>query len=216
LSEPPTGPPISCICFVSDAAGAALRWENGKCKNDSVPGDRGVVSVGFEEEFIFFVSGLRWPFTLITRSKDCNGRLFGGKSTALECVGLLLPFITRPDLVKNRYVRLFVDNLNLIYGWDKRYSRSDSETSLLLRVLHVLEAYLECKIFVEHVKRMSNPMASLADRLTRKSSTKNSDLDKVDHVQWEIPPPALMTWLENPVLDWNLPNKFVSEIQKLK
>ena len=36
------GPPLSCLYFVSDAVGAAYRWEGGKKTNISLPGDRGV------------------------------------------------------------------------------------------------------------------------------------------------------------------------------
>ena len=82
---------------------------------------------------------------LMTRLRDSKNRLWGSKSSALECIGLLLPFVTRPDLVKNKFVILFVDNISLIYAWEKKYCKNDEETSILVRCLHMLEAFLEAK-----------------------------------------------------------------------
>ena len=85
------GPPISAVRFMSDAAGAAMSWTNGECKNLSIPGDRGVAAVGFEKEKIFFAGGLSWSLDLMTKLRDSKGRWWGCKSNALECLGLLDP-----------------------------------------------------------------------------------------------------------------------------
>ena len=87
----------------------------------STPGDRGVASVGFVGGEIFFAGGLRWPHELLTKLRDSKGRWWGSKSNALECVGLLIPFLTRPDLIRNKFVILYVDNISLIYAWEKKY-----------------------------------------------------------------------------------------------
>ena len=44
IPEMRIGPPLSCLYFVSDAAGAAYRWEGGEKLNISTPGDRGAES----------------------------------------------------------------------------------------------------------------------------------------------------------------------------
>ena len=85
----------------------------------------------------------------------------------------------------------------------------------MIRCLHVLEAFLECRIFVEHVKRRSNKMAILVDNLSRESSTTTDDLEKIQGLQWHSPQGALNKWLSNPGLDWNLPEKLVADVKSL-
>ncbi len=108
-----------------------------------------------------------------------------------------------------------MDNLSVVYGWHKRYCKNDAETSLLIRVLHVLEAYLHCKIYVTHVRRMSTDMAALANSLSRESTTQAKTLVALDGVHVEYPWGNLGNWLENPVLDWTLPLKILNDVKSL-
>ena len=200
---------------MSDAAGAAMSWTNGECKNLSIPGDRGVAAVGFEKEKIFFAGGLSWSLDLMTKLRDSKGRWWGCKSNALECIGLLIPFLTQPDLLKNRFVILYVDNISLIYAWEKKYCKNDEETSILIRCLHVLESFLEAKVFVEHIKRKSNDMAVLVDNLSRKSTTTVKDLAAINEVIWLTPGGSLASWAAGPTLDWSLPVKLLADVTKI-
>jgi len=158
---------------------------------------------------------LSWPKFLINGAKNQKGSYFGSKSGTLEAVGLILPFISYPKDLVGKHIVLQVDNTSLIYGWDKRYCKNDPETSLLLRVLHVVEAFLPCKIYVKHVKRCSNTMSDLVDQLSRKSSTTDSTLFSVRNTQKYNPSGHLLKWLENPVMDWSLPDKIIVDIVKL-
>ena len=74
IGFPPLGPPVTAVRFMSDAAGAALSWSDGVCRNLSTPGDRGVASVGFVGGEIFFAGGLKWPHELLTKLRDSKGR----------------------------------------------------------------------------------------------------------------------------------------------
>ena len=47
IGLPPLGPPVTAVKFMSDAAGAALRWTGRVCENLTVPGDRGGCLGGF-------------------------------------------------------------------------------------------------------------------------------------------------------------------------
>ncbi len=190
-----------------------MDWVDGRWKNCSESRDRGVASIGFDETGLTFAGGMRWPGELLKFWKDRNGKFFGTKSTILETVGLLVPFITKPKIVKNQFVRLFVDNTNVIYGWERRGCACDAETSVLIRALHLIEAKLECKIFVEHMRRMSTPEAELADHLTRTSTTTAEDQSKIEHLEWcEVGGP-LKVWLANPVVDWELPVKIAKFVK---
>ena len=79
----------------------------------------------------------------------------------------------------------------------------------------MLEAFLETKVFVEHMKRVSNEMALLVDHLSRKSSTTAADLAKIEAVPWFSPGGALYDWINKPGLDWNLPVKILSDVETL-
>ncbi len=175
--------PIFVKCFVSDAAGVAIEWKDGQWKNCSENSDRAVASIEFNETGLTFAGGAKWPPEQQKFRKDRNGKFFGTKSTFLETVGLLVPFVTKPKKVKNKFVRLFVDNTNVIYGWERCGCASDAETLVLFRALHLLDAKLECKIFVEHMRRMSTPEAELADHLTHASTTTAEDWSKIEHLE---------------------------------
>ena len=215
IGLPPMGFPITAVKFMSDAASAAYSWGDGRCTNLTEPGNREVASVGFAGENLFFVGGLIWTFALMTKIRDSWSRFWGSKSSALECFGLLIPFVTRPDLLQNKYVILYVDNISLIYAWEKKYCKNDKETLILIRCLYVLEAFLETKVFVEHVKRISNDMAVLVVHLSGESSITDTDLARISSLPWLSPGGALVSWISNPCLDWNLPYKIVDDVGKM-
>ncbi len=91
----------------------------------------------------------------------------------------------------------------------------DPETSLLIRVLHVLEAFLECKIYVEHLRRVSNHVARVVDGLSRESSITPELRKELAQVPWITPKGHIVTWLENPLVDWDLPLKIMEDVKAL-
>ncbi len=66
--------------------------------------------------------------------------MFGSKSTTLEMVGLLLPFLTIPDMLGGRHVVLQVDNIAALFGWEDKQVKGDITASILIRALHLIEA----------------------------------------------------------------------------
>jgi hypothetical protein len=219
LELPLTGaleaPPLFPQRFVSDAAGAAFEWKEGKCKNISVPGDRGVASIQCEGNRPTWVGILRWPERLLTKEKGRGGAFFGSKSATLETVGLILPFVSIPNKLAGQHVVLGVDNSSVVYAWEKRYCKNDPETSLLIRVLHVIEAFLHCKIYVTHVRRLSTSAATLADSLSRESTSGQDTLEALAGAHVARPWGVLGSWLEDPRLDWDLPQKILNDVKTL-
>jgi hypothetical protein len=130
-------------------------------------------------------------------------------------VGLLLPFLTQPKTVAGKHIILQVDNTAVVHGWRKKYTTRDPETSLLLRSLHVLENYLECKIYVEYLRRVSDHVARVADSLSRETTTTPAIRTELAELPWHRVEGHLLSWLENPVLDWALPMKLVEDVKKL-
>ncbi len=79
----------------------------------------------------------------------------------------------------------------------------------------MIESLLECKIFVQHVRRRSSTIAELADYLSRKSTTSAAALRRIGKGKIQYAEGALVDWLRNPVLDWSLPEKVVKDVKKL-
>jgi hypothetical protein len=212
LGEILDNPPLETVVWISDAAGAAMEKRGEEWVNNTVEGDRGVASLRYRGRKVKTVCVHRWPKMLLTGQNCRNGKYFGSKSCTLEAVGLLMAVVTDPATMVGRHVVLEVDNLGVVYGWEKKHCKEDPETSLLLRCLHVLEAKLSCKIYVKHVKRCSTEMALLADKLSRASTTDDECREKTKHASKLELLGSLKAWLENPVIDWTLPEKLCKEI----
>ena len=83
---------------------------------------------------------------------------------------MLFPFVSCPEKVKGKNVVFMIDNLAVLYGWYKGHVANDESASEVLKSVHYLSGLMGTKVNVEHVDRVSNEMAELADELSRKSS----------------------------------------------
>jgi len=195
ISAKPHDPPIGTINFISDAAGKIPL--NSHQKN-------GVASLGYYENTVWFGVHFYWPkmFTIAVQSN----------TAVYEMVGLLLPFFAIPKKLQFRHIRLLVDNQAIVWSWEKRYMKNDVLASILIRCLHVIEAYLPCKIYIEHVPRMTNPLATLVDSLTRDITTTEDMKRYISHSNPTLPP-CFVSWLNKPIADWSLPMQLITEIK---
>ena len=135
-------------------------------------------------------------------------------SSTLEAVGLLLPFLTLPNDLRGQHVLLEVENTSVVYAWEKKHGKNDLELSLLIRFLLVIEAYLECKIYVKHVPRGSNYMSTLVDNLSRVTTSVESVTLPLRRIEFQKVEGNLVEWLKNPVVDWDhLPLKLIDDIK---
>jgi hypothetical protein len=143
-------PGIYAKTFVSDAAGGFYFKKQI---------DHGCASVQLNREGdVCSVSKVLWTPEFLQFADHNLG--------VLEAVGLLLPFLSVPGELKNREIILQTDNLAVVFAWSKRYAKNDEKLSLFIQTLHVIEAALPCKIYVEHVHRCSTYAAWLADAFT--------------------------------------------------
>ncbi len=204
----PCGPPLSALIFHTDAAGASYSWRNGNRVYHNNSG-KGVSCIGGEEvSNIWAWTRLEWPEGFITSSKDQQGKLFGSKSTTLECVGLILPFISFPQALMGRHVIYKVDNMAVVHGWRNGHVKFDTSATELLKAVNVLASYLGVKVFVEHVPRMSTDLAVLADLLSRRDSH-----EWAAEALFKKPGLAMRDWLKDPVLNGSLINSLLAEIK---
>ena len=202
IASGPQLPPLSTLRFTSDAAGEVgeADWA-------------GVASLGHDTEGrIWFMCRGQWPENIKTEV-DEKGAAFRSKMTTLELVGLFLPFLTIPELLRGRHVSLEVDNKSVVHAWLNKSAKGDLTASALVRALMVVTAFLECRLYVLHTKRNTTRHSYLADCLTRDHTADKAWPEVAEATTWE-PPTALWDWLKHPTADWQLGFKLVDNLKK--
>ena len=202
----PSAPPLRTKSFFSDAAGLAVDgdWTTGP----------GVATVGFTEEGQFLCAHrITWPTEMIRFAKDSKGVRFGDKSTTLEMIGVLLPFIIIPSELKKQHIELSVDNMNCLYGWENRSLKGDISASIVIRAIHLISAYLGSIIHVKHLPRVSNFESSMVDRMSRMSTMAREDRKLLSSFANLRIPPVLLEWICNPSEDWSFPIRLLSYVK---
>jgi hypothetical protein len=97
ICNPPNHPPVCTKVFTSDAAGFP--------RNSSWSGNIGcgVISIN-ESGSVCLIAQLWWPKQFITYQRDSKGKQFGEKTATLEQIGILLPFLLIPEILKNQHI----------------------------------------------------------------------------------------------------------------
>jgi hypothetical protein len=197
-------PPLSAYHVVTDASGKFMEAGTG-C---------GHVILNYDNEIIFAFQFL-WPSAEFLLMKDSKGSLYSNKTCCLEFIGVLIPFILKPELLRNKYVIVSVDNIACYFGWLNRNVPNDACASIMIRTLHVLSGLLACVIHFEHLPRMSTETACLVDRLSRVSTSTEEDkclLARFQHDVVRLAP--LWEWLCDPQEDWDLPRRIVNVVKR--
>ena len=201
-------PPISCKSFSSDAAGCN--------ENSKVIDGIGCGNVGFDSNGkINFVYQLFWPDAVIKHAKDEKFCRIGNKTTTLEFLGILIPFLIMPEKLKNQYIEVKVDNVGCFFGWINRHVKGDVMATILIRALHLIGAYLGTQIHVSHLPRKSTWDALLVDRLSRKKSTTVQDRRLLKSFQTRRIPYCLRSWMHRPTEDWELPMALLKSVKEI-
>ena len=208
----PTQPSMNSLTCTSDAAGIDLSL-GPNSSGDLQFGAASILHSRDQRKFMK-ISRISWPPHFVFYAVDGKGTRLAAKSSTLEAIGILLPFLAFPEILKGSSVILFVDNTSVIHGWRRKHLKNDLEASVIIRTVHILASYLHCRVHVEHAPRMSTPAAILADHLSRSSST-SSEEEEITRTL-ECPPisPTIRGWLDNPNLDWNLPLACLQELEK--
>ena len=215
LADEPCQPTLSKLVFYSDAAGASFTRIKGEKVYHNNDG-KGVACIGGENlKEIWCWCRMSWPKGLLTSVKDEKGCDYGSKSTTLETVGMLLPFVSFPEKVKGKNIVFMIDNLAVLYGWYKGYVANDESASEVLKAVHYLSGILGTTVNVEHVGRVSDEMAVLADELSRKQSSSCPEARKaLERVGQSAVRGYLRTWLTDPAMAKDLCQKLVQELKE--
>jgi hypothetical protein len=156
-----------------------------------------------------------WPLPFISEAVDKNGIRFGNKTTMLECIGMLFPLITIPELLAGRHVVLRVDNIACVYSFENGQSKRDETASIMIRAAKLIAAYLGSTLHVEHAARRSSWEAELADNLTRKRTTGFIEDRAISRFTCKTMPVAMTNWFDCPVEDWSLPMELLKRVQSV-
>ena len=92
-----------------------------------------------------------------------------------------------------------IDNMAVVYGWPKGLVKNDKTASEVLKAAHYLASFLGVTIHVEHVPRMSNPLAEIADELSRKENSYKGRTNRIlsNGIFLEVES-CLTDWLKSP------------------
>jgi hypothetical protein len=111
----------------------------------------------------------KWPDSIYWHM-DEKGASLAAKMTTLELIGLFLPLMTILDTVRGKNIVLGVDNVSIVFAWENGSVGGDMYASALIRALSITAAYLECRVFVKHIPRLTLLSTYMADSLTRQST----------------------------------------------
>jgi hypothetical protein len=208
IAREPIAAPVTAVCFVTDAAGLPV--------NTKWSGDIGCGLVAFNDEgSMIHAAQYFWPEQFVSERKDSNGIRYGDKSTTLECIGILIPLLTTPELLSGRHAILRVDNMACVFGFENGQLKNDEPASIMIRTAKIVAAYLGSAIHVEHVPRRSCWEAELADNLTRRKTTNFIELRALRRFTRKALPEALLHWMDNPVSDWELPLRLLEHVESV-
>jgi hypothetical protein len=216
VPRPAMAPLFALQCY-SDAAGAKYGMSNGKRVHLSEENDRGVACMVIAGEEVQLYTMLTWPMEFLNEAKDAKGHYYGSKTTTLEAIGVLLPFLSFPEKLRGATLVFHVDNIAVVYGWANGAVKFDESASIILRAVHLASSYLGVKVYIQHIPRCSNSWASMADRLSRKSTTTSADRWELRNARRAVASGSIVQWMKHPREDWDLPNVVLAEIvQKIK
>jgi len=212
----PSCPSLNALVFVWDAAGAQFIRQGDRFIPYCTDRYRGAASLGIDNmDNIWFCARVSWPSFFLLHARDTRDHAYGCKSSTLEAVGTLLPFLCCPEQIAGREIILLTDNESVIHGWDSRRVKKDVSASIILRAIHIISFYLGCTVTMRHLPRMSNDLAKLADQLSRSSTTGRKQLQAISGSSSLPIPVQLLNWLENPTEDWTLPIRLLSYVKSI-
>jgi len=204
----------NAISFASDASGAQFNKCQGRFVTIPYQGERGAASINtIEDDLVWFFAYVQFPRKFLLEKRDSSDHAFGCKSSTLEAVGLLLPFLCCPTILIGREVTLLTDNEALVFGWEKRRVPHDTSASILLRTIHIISAFLGSSVEIRHLPRVSTPSAELVDALTRSTTTMDCHREAVKGAPPVAIPAQLTDWFDDPRDDWNLPLALLRHVQ---
>ena len=194
------GIPLFFTSVYSDAAGSSRNDVNFNEK-------RGAAAIALDSKNeVFLHCQKTWPKNFAKK--------FPNQSSLLEAVGAVILFTCNFNELRDKYVVCHVDNMSVVYAWNKKLSKNDEWTSIIIQTLHLIEMALPCKIFFDHTPRRSCKFSKMVDNLSRELTTTKNDLFMLENSKTKNLNKQLANWIENPTLDWTLPVKITKSLNQ--
>ena len=110
-----------------------------------------------------------------------------------------MPLVAFPVKVKGKQLVFKIDNIAVLWGWRNGYVKNDESASEILKAAKYLAGYLGTTIYVEHVGRMSEELACMADELSRKWTCEDQkEKAALEKALYRATEGFLLKWLEDP------------------
>jgi hypothetical protein len=214
ICSKPSPPPLFSRVFFSDAAGANFAMCGGERVHLNTEGDRGVACVEVAGNRVTWWTDLFWPKHFLEMATDNKGAHYGSKTTTLEAIGVLLPFLCIPEELVGQHLVFTVDNIAVVYGWENRCVKFDDAASIILMAIHLIASYLGSVVHITHSPRRSTRWEILVDNLSRISSRSAEDRGWTREARKSVVQGAFTAWLKKPSEDWNLPYVLLGEVKR--
>jgi hypothetical protein len=207
ICHPINHPPMYTKVFFSDAAG--FHKKNVWSSNIGC----GVVGLA-EDGNTLLAYQLWWPKNFIMTMVDNKGSRFGDKTSTLEQIAILLPFILIPEKLANQHIVIKTDNIACVFGHQNKIMKGDECASIFIKTVHLICAFLGSMVHVEHLPRCSDWGSKTADNLSRESTTGFLESRMLSRWSHLTVAQDLVSWFHNPTEDWDLPYKLLEHVQE--
>ncbi len=203
-----TDPPLSTISFTSDAAGNP--------DNSSWSSNIGCGVIGLNADGNTILGyQMWWPKEFIMTKRDNHSTRFSNKTSTLEIIGILLPFVLILEELKNTHIQIFTDNVACVYGMKDGYIKKDEYASIFIRAITIISSYLGTVVHTMLTPRRSTWEAEMADNMSRQTTTSFLENQIIRRFESLCVPKALTDWLINPTDDWNLATDLLSYVMSI-
>ena len=168
------------------------------------------------------VSGSWWFYVpwgrKINTGVKWKGSKLSQKMSALELVGPLICVAGGYERVRNRPVRILVDNSGSVHIWRKGYSNRCGLCTTLVSAIAAVAAGLGCTVHIEKVGRCSAAGPRMADALSKAAFGLCREVGR--EAGWDLAtapawvPAAILAWVADPNDDRDLGEDILLELRQ--
>ena len=162
---------------------------------------------------------LPWARAIHLGHKTPDGKRLDRAMSALELVGPLVFLAANPNACRGAAVRVWVDNAGSVFIWKKGYSTSCTLSTTLVKAIATVATGLGCRFEIEKIARCSEPLAHMADALSKADFGRFWDVAAA-HGGFNLPrqpagiPQPVIEWTKDPKRDDLLGDKILQDIRR--
>ena len=118
-----------------------------------------------------FLGVIKWPWNIQTVALAPDGKSLGHKTTTLDLVVVMLPFVMNSDFMVGCPVVCYTDNVGVVCIYASGHSNKNELASTLLKAISVITSVLGVRLWVEWVTRNSTSWLMRSVRIPGTVST---------------------------------------------